>query len=141
MIDRLRRGGIACCLAAALAVAGASARAVEAGPGTKNFNVPAGVPDHFSNEAEPFAASPAAEGPVPRGGVSRGPRAHRAVATRGHDRHGHHARVTRHAAVRGHSRHAARSSHVSRSHTASHHTPAGRTAARPHTASAGKRRG
>ncbi len=88
MIFTLRRGALALCLAAALALAGGSARAVEAGPATKNFNVPPGVPDHFSNEAEPFKAGPAAEGPVPRSTVSRGPRSRRVAARHGRVEHG-----------------------------------------------------
>ncbi|HEX3882365.1 MAG TPA: hypothetical protein VHW66_06875 [Stellaceae bacterium] len=135
---RLRRGAIALCLAAALSFAGGSARAVEAGPGTKNFNVPPGVPDHFSNEAEPFAASPAAEGPVPRSTVSRGPRARRVAAThRGgrvvHGRAGRHQVASR----RGHGRGGRAVAHTAHSsHTVSH----AHTASRPHVVVA-KRRG
>ena len=135
MINRLRRGVIAFCLAAALSLAGGSARAVEAGPGTKNFSVPPGVPDHFSNEAEPFAASPAAQGPVPRSTVSRGPRARRVAALhRGgrslHGRAGHHHVASRRG--RG-GRTVVHSAHGS--HTVSH----ARTASRPHPAVARRR--
>ncbi|HEY1797360.1 MAG TPA: hypothetical protein VGG57_14710 [Stellaceae bacterium] len=154
MVLRLHRGAIALCLAAVLALGGGSARAVEAGPGTKNFNVPPGVPDHFSNEAEPFKAGPAAEGPVPRSTVSRGPRARDALSRRGRGERGRvvhgrvvHGRVVHGLAVHGRVLHghvvASRSghrgravSHVEHGHAASH----AKTAARPHVAAA-KRRG
>lgn len=148
MTPRLRRGAIALCLAAALTLAGGAARAVETGPGTKNFNVPAGVPDHFSNEAEPFKAGPAAEGPVPRSTVSRGPRARYETARRGRGRavrgravHGRlaHGRVVHGRAVasrESHRGHAAVHT-VSRRATHGHATSHERTAARP----AARRRG
>jgi hypothetical protein len=154
MNPRLRRGAIALCLAAALALAAGSARAVETGPGTKNFNVPPGVPDHFSNEAEPFKVSPAAEGPVPHSTVSHGPRSRRVVARRGRVEHGRmvhgrmvHGRVVRGRLVHGRvvhgravaSRGASRSEHRGRApvHTASraahrHPVSHAKTAARPH---------
>lgn len=142
MIPTLHRGALALCLAAALALGGGSARAVEAGPGTKNFNVPPGVPDHFSNEAEPFKAGPAAEGPVARSSVSRGPRSRHVAARRGRVEHG---RVLHGRVVHGHvvaSRSALRGrapvhtvSRTTHGHVVSH----AKTAARPHPAA--KRRG
>jgi hypothetical protein len=153
MIPRLRRGAIAFCLAAALALAGGSARAIEAGPATKNFNVPPGVPDHFSNEAEPFAASPAAQGPVPRSTVSHGPHSRYVVDRRGRVVHGRvvhgrvvHGRVMHGRVVHGHVV-ASRSEHrrhaparaISRAvhgRAVSH----AKTASRPHTTTA-KRHG
>ena len=129
MIPRLRRGAIALCLAAAVALAGGFAHALDAGPGTKNFNVPPGVPDHFSNEAEPFAASPAAGGPVPRSTVSRGPRSTHVAARRGRVEHGRvaHGRVV-HGQV-GHGRVAhARVAHARVAHGRVAH---GRVAHRP----------
>ena len=144
MIFTLRRGAIAVCLAAVLALAGGSARAVEAGPGTKNFNVPPGVPDHFSNEAEPFAATPADQGPVPRSTVSRGPRARYEAARRGRAGHGRvvHGRVVHGRVVASRGGHRGRApvhaaSHAPHGHAVSH--PA-KTAARPHPATA-KRHG
>jgi hypothetical protein len=146
MIPRLRRGAIALCLAAALALAGGSARAVEAGPGTKNFNVPPGVPDHFSNETEPFKASPADDGPVPRSTVSRGQRSRHVAARRGRFEHGRvgHGRVVhgRVVASRGVSRseHRGRAPvHIVRRVTHGHPVAHARTAARPHAVA--KRRG
>lgn len=142
MIPRLRRGAIVLCLVAACCLAGGPARAVETGPGSKNFNVPPGVPDHFSNETEPFKATPADQGPMPRSTVSRGPRSRHVVAHRGRIEH---RRMVRGHAVRGRAV-ASREAHHGRAiHTASHaehsrpvsHT---RTAARPHPATA-KRRG
>jgi hypothetical protein len=54
----------ACCLAAALGLFGLPAGAVETSAGTKNFTPPAGVPNYFSNEAEPFTGEhPAARRP------------------------------------------------------------------------------
>lgn len=142
MIPRLRRGAIALCLAAACVFAGAPVRAVETGPGTKNFNVPPGVPDHFSNETEPFQASPAAPGPVPRSTVSRGPHSRYAVARRGRFAHGRvvHGRVVHGRLV------ALRSAHRGRveartAHRVEHRHPVSRarTAARPHIATARRR--
>ncbi len=148
MIPGLRRGAIAVCLAAALALVGGSARAVEAGPGTKNFNVPPGVPDHFSNEAEPFAATPADQGPVPRSTVSRGPRSRYVVDRRGRVVHGRvvhgrlvHGRVVHGRAVASRSVHRGRApvhtvSRAAHGHPATH----AKTASRPH-ATAAKRHG
>jgi hypothetical protein len=148
MIPRLRRGAIALCLAVACVFAGGPARAVEAGPGTKNFNVPPGVPDHFSNETEPFAASPAAEGPVPRSTVSRGPRSRYVTTRRGRFEHGRvvhgrvvHGRVVHGRVVASRSERRGRASVHTVSHPVHGHPVAhARTAARPHVAAA-KRHG
>lgn len=145
MIFTLRRGAIALCLAAAVALAGGAACAVEAGPGTKNFNVPPGVPDHFSNEIEPFAATPAAQGPVPRSTVSHGPRS-RHVASRRERGRMVHGRLVRGRVVHGRAV-ASRGEHRGRApvHTVSraahgHPVSHAKTAARPHTTTA-KRHG
>jgi hypothetical protein len=135
MTPRLRRGAIVLCLAVACALAGGSARAIEAGPATKNFNVPAGVPDHFSNEAEPFAASPAAGGPVPHSTVSHGRRSRHAVARRGRFEHGRvaHGHAVHGRAVASRSEHRGRAPvHAVHGHPVSH----AKTAARPRTATA-----
>ncbi|HVC51092.1 MAG TPA: hypothetical protein VND87_03630 [Stellaceae bacterium] len=56
----------ACCLAASLGLFGLPAGAVEMSAGTKNFTPPAGVPNYFGNEAEPFTGEhPAARRPGP----------------------------------------------------------------------------
>jgi hypothetical protein len=141
---RLRRGAIALCLAAALMLAAGFARAAEPGPGTKNFNVPSGVPDHFSNEAEPFAASPADQGPVPRSTVSRGPRSRRVAARRGRAEHGRvvhgrvvHGRVAhgRVVASRGAAHRWRAPVHTARGAEHGHSATHAKTAARPHPAS------
>jgi hypothetical protein len=155
MIFTLRRGAIALCLAAAVALAGGAACAVEAGPGTKNFNVPPGVPDHFSNETEPFAATPADQGPVPRSTVSHGPRSRHVASRRERGRmvhgrlvhgrvvHGRlvHERVVHGRAVASRGEHRGRApvhtvSRAAHGHPVSH----AKTAARPHTTTA-KRHG
>jgi hypothetical protein len=118
MLFRPRRWAILCCLAAAAALAGPPAMARDNPVGTKNFVPPRGVPDHFTEEAEPFlgrsgtpheavAASPAV---VP---VRRSP--HHAAAR--HASHRHHGRV----AHRGKAaRHPVRAAHARR-HVATHH--------------------
>jgi hypothetical protein len=143
MSPRLRRGAIALCLAAAFALVAGSARAAEAGPGTKNFNVPAGVPDHFSNEAEPFAATSAAQGPVPRSSISRGARSRYVVDRRGRAVHGRlvHGRVVHGRAVASRGGHRGRASvHTVSRAQHGHAVSRAKTASRPH-ATAAKRRG
>jgi hypothetical protein len=51
---RLPLRALALGVALAAAVAGGSAAAVEAPPGSKNFTPPADVPNYFSNESGPF---------------------------------------------------------------------------------------
>jgi len=114
MVHPLRRLLTACCLVAALCSGGVAVGAVEAGPGTKNFSAPGGVPNYFSNEAEPFLGQSAAPGPVQHSTVSGAPRV-RGGSSRGrlaHRGRSYHGRSTRHVAARGvHAIHA--SSHAS----------------------------
>jgi hypothetical protein len=55
----MKRRHLAITLSLVIAAAAISpAGAVDAPPGSRNFTSPGSVPDHFSNEAAPFVASP-----------------------------------------------------------------------------------
>jgi hypothetical protein len=55
----MKRRHLAITLSLVIAAAATSpAGAVDAPPGSRNFTSPGSVPDHFSNEAAPFVASP-----------------------------------------------------------------------------------
>jgi hypothetical protein len=90
---RLRPTALAVCVALAAGLAGLPAGAVEAPPGSKNFNPPANVPNYFSNESGPFQGGAAARTAHP--GVSPifvAPAPRRSIATAARRYVRHHAR-------------------------------------------------
>jgi hypothetical protein len=121
MLFRLRRWAIVCCAVAVGALTGLPAAARDNPGPTKNFVPPRGVPDHFTEEAEPFlgrahmpheavAAAPAVV-PVRRATPH-------AAAHRGGRRHAHavHHRTSAHRPV--HAAHVRRHAAIRRTHTA-----------------------
>jgi hypothetical protein len=90
---RLRLTALAVCVALAAGLAGLPAGAVEAPPGSKNFNPPANVPNYFSNESGPFQGGAAARtAHTGAGPIFAAPAPRRTIATAARRYVRHHAR-------------------------------------------------